>query len=106
MIQLIHTFELLILVNYDDIRHLFLMYGLKLDRYHYFHAAVKQLNREIKKNYPAYAITCIWNEPTGDWYLKLKVDAVKMLKRGKITEADYNAVELDIRKYLIHHFGH
>lgn len=106
MIQLIHTFELLILVNYDDIRHLFLMYGLKLDRYHYFHAAVKQLNREIKKNFPAYAITCIWNEPTGDWYLKLKVDAVKMLKRGKITEADYNAVELDIRKYLIHHFGH
>lgn len=82
------------------------MYGIRLNKYHYFRGAVKQLNREIKKGFPAFAITCIWDQVNGDWNLQLKVDAVKMLNRGEITEKDYDLIESNIRKFLIWHFGH
>ncbi|WP_281998849.1 hypothetical protein [Priestia flexa] len=103
---MIHTFELLILVSYEDFQHIFSMYGVKLDKYRYVRAAVKELNRKIKKVFPAYAIARTWEQIDGDWNLQLKVDAVKMLNRGTITEADYDLVELDIRKFLTRHFGH
>lgn len=95
------------LIDFEDFQHLFAKYGVGLNKYRYIRAAVKELNREIKKVFPAYAIIRTWEQTgTGDWYLQLKVDAVKMLNRGDITEGDYELVESDIRKYLIHHFGH
>lgn len=100
MVILIHTFELLLVVTYFDIRHLFSMYGIKVDKYHYFGAAVEQLNEEIKKVFPSYAVSYIWDQATGDCNLQLKVDAVKMLSRGTIVEDDYVLVEADIRKFL------
>ncbi|GIN27222.1 MULTISPECIES: phage/plasmid replication domain-containing protein [Bacillus] len=102
---MIHTFELLLVVTYFDIRHLFSMYGIKVDKYHYFGAAVEQLNEEIKKVFPSYAVSYIWDQATGDCNLQLKVDAVKMLSRGTIVEDDYVLVEADIRKFLTWHFG-
>jgi hypothetical protein len=81
------------------------MYGIKVDKYHYFGAAVEQLNEEIKKVFPSYAVSYIWDQATGDCNLQLKVDAVKMLSRGTIVEDDYVLVEADIRKFLTWHFG-
>ncbi|WP_175987065.1 phage/plasmid replication protein [Bacillus sp. Marseille-Q1617] len=103
---MIHTFEIMILISYEDFHHLFSMYGVRLNKYHYVRAAVKELNKEIKKSLPAYAITRTWEQVNGDWNLQLKVDAIKMLNRGTITEEDYELIELDIRRFLIRHFGH
>ncbi|MBS4221866.1 phage/plasmid replication domain-containing protein [Lederbergia citrea] len=104
---MIHTFELFMLICYEDFQHLFSKYGVGLNKYNYIRAAVKELNKGIKKVFPAYAITRTWEQTGGDdWYLQIKVDVVKMLDRGEITEADYELVELDIRKFLFRHFGH
>lgn len=103
---MIHTFEMMLLVTYYDIQHLFSMYGVNLNKYDYFGAAVKQLNYGVKKKFPAYSITWISGRADGDWNLHLKVDAVKMLNRGEIIEDDYDLIESDIRKFLIRHLGH
>lgn len=103
---MIHTFELFFPVIFDDLQYLFSMYGVGLIKYKYTRAAVKELNKEMKKAFPTYAIVRIWEDAAGVWYLQLKVDAVKMLNRGKITEEDYDLVESDIRKFLTRHFGH
>lgn len=96
----------MILISYEDFHHLFSMYGVKLNKYHYVRAAVKELNKEIKKSHPADAITRTWEQVNGDWNLQLKVDAIKMLNRGTITEEDYELIESDICRFLIRHFGH
>ncbi len=106
MVSLIHTFELFFPVIVDDLQHLFSVYGVGLIKYKYIRAAVKKLNKEMKKDFPAYAIVRTWEDAAGFWYLQLKVDAVKILKRGKITEEDYDLVESDIRDFLTRHFGH
>ncbi|MDE1429427.1 hypothetical protein PVN37_22430 [Bacillus licheniformis] len=103
---MIHTFEMMLLVAYYDIQHLFSVYGVNLNKYDYFGAAVKQLNCGVKKKFPAYSITWISCRADGDWNLHLKVDAVKMLNRGEIIEEDYDLIESDIRKFLIRNFGH
>jgi len=103
---LIHTFEMMMLVAYYDIQNLFSMYGINLNKYEHFGAAVKQLNKEIKKNFDAYAVTWISCQASGEWNLHVKIDIVKMLDKGEILEEDYDLVESDIRKFLIHHFGH
>lgn len=102
---MIHTFELLILVSYEDFQHLFSMYGVRINKYQYVRAAVKELNKEIKKTYPEYAIVRTWEQVDGNWRLQLKVDAVKLLNRGEITQEDYDLIELEIRKFLTRHFG-
>lgn len=103
---MIHTFEIMIHISYEDFHHLFSMYGVRLNKYQYVRAAVKELNKEIKKSHSAYAITRTWEQVNGDWNLQLKVDAIKMLNRGIITEKDYELIESDIRRFLIRHFGH
>lgn len=105
MVPLIHTFELFIPVISEDLQHLFSLYGVKLNKYRYNRAAVKKLNSKMKKVYPAYAIVRTWEHVDGVWYLQMKVDAIKMLNRGTITEEDYVLVECDIRKFLNRHLG-
>lgn len=104
---MIHTFEMILKLPYSDVQHLFSIYGVNMNKYHYFEAAVKQLNKEVKKkNKDVYAITWIKCQANGDWNLHLKVDVVKMLHKGDILESDFSLVESDIRKFLIRHFGH
>lgn len=96
----------MLLVAYYDIQHLFSMYGVNLNKYDYFGAAVKQLNCGVKKKFPAYSITWIGCRSDGDWNLHLKVDAIKMLNRGEVIQDDYGLIESDIHKFLTRHFGH
>ncbi|MGG2941033.1 hypothetical protein ABEO47_14035 [Heyndrickxia faecalis] len=103
---MIHTFEMMLLIAYYDVQHLFSMYSVNINKYDYFGAAVRQLNSEVKKRFPAYSITWMNCRADGDWHLHLKVDAVKLLNRGEIIEDDYDLIESDIRKFLIRHFGH
>ncbi|WP_025729702.1 phage/plasmid replication domain-containing protein [Heyndrickxia ginsengihumi] len=103
---MIHTFEMFMPVNDHDIQHFFSIYGVNLSKYQYIRAAVKQLNKELKLSFPAYAITLIWCEANVDWYLQLKVDAIKILGRGEIVDEDYDLIESNIRKFLVQHFGH
>lgn len=104
--MMLHSFELLLPINYEDVRHLFYMYGVKVDRYEYFGAAVEKLNDRLKARFNAYGIRWISSQGKGTWYLHLKVDAIKILGRSDITDNDYDAVEADIRIFLIKHFGH
>lgn len=105
---MIHSFELFNLVSSDDIQQLFYKYDIRVDKYRYLSAAVEELNKKLKKLFPAYAIVQIWEHEylDGIWYLKFKVDAIKVLNRGTITEEDYELIELDIRKFLTRHFGY
>ncbi|MCR2822749.1 phage/plasmid replication domain-containing protein [Lederbergia panacisoli] len=107
MVSLIHTFELFIPVSSDDIKQIFSKYGIRVNKYRYIRAAVKELNKEVKNVFPAYAIVRTWEHMylDGIWYLQFKVDAVKVLNRSTITEEDYELIELDIRKFLTWHFG-
>lgn len=107
MEKLIHTIELWIYVSSDDIQHLFSKYGIRINKYRYIRAAVEELNKEIKNVFPAYAIVRTWEHMYLDdiWYFQFKVDAVKVLNRGTITEEDYELIELDIRKFLTRNFG-
>ncbi|WP_153461405.1 hypothetical protein [Sediminibacillus terrae] len=103
---MIHTFELMIFISYEDFQHICFKYDVNLNKFRYVRAAVKELNRKIKKFFPAYAVVRSWEQPNGDWNLQLKIDAVKLLNRGTIKEEDYDLVESDIRKFLTRHFGH
>lgn len=107
MMVMIHSFELFIPVNDKDIDQLFFKYGIKVNRYRYIPAAIKQLNKKLKNVFPAYAIVRTWRnlQLPGIWYLTIKVDAIKLLNRGTITDDDYDLIELDIRKFLTYHFG-
>ncbi|MFD1447950.1 phage/plasmid replication domain-containing protein [Oceanobacillus profundus] len=104
---MIHTFELLIYVSGEDIQLLFSKYGIRVNKYRYIRAAIEELNKKLKNVFPAYAIvrTREHEHLDGIWYLKFKVDAVKVLNRGTIKEEDYELIELDIRKFLTRHFG-
>src|SRR5699024_5440885 len=103
---MIHTFEIMLLIAHYDVQHLFSMYGVNVNKYDYFGAAVTQLKGEVKRRFPAYSVTWIGWKSSGNWSLHLKVDVVKMLRKGEILEGDYDLVESDIRKFLITHFGH
>ncbi|WP_363550360.1 hypothetical protein [Caldifermentibacillus hisashii] len=103
---MIHTFEMLLQLNYLEFERLFLLYGVNQVKYKYFGAAVKSLNKEIKNRYKAYAITWISYQGNDNWNLHLKVDAIKLLGRGEVYEEDYGLIESEIRKFLIKHFGH
>lgn len=103
---MIHTFEMMLLVEYSDIQHLFSVYGVNLNKYDYFGAAVTQLKGEVKMKFPAYSITWISCRADGNWNLHLKVDVVKMLDKSEILEEDYDLVESNIRKFVIRHLGH
>ncbi|EQB37042.1 hypothetical protein M948_10210 [Virgibacillus sp. CM-4] len=102
---MIHTFELLLTISDEDCQHIFSKYGVKLYKYRHIRAAVKELNRKIKEIFTHYAIVRTWERVDGDWNLQFKVDVVKLLNRGTVTEEDYDLVELDIRKFLTRHFG-
>lgn len=106
MIYLIHTFEILLKVNYEDIKQLFLKYGINPSKYKYFEGAVKQLSNKVKKYNSAYSITWIVHDMNDMFNLHLKIDVLIMLNKGKISECDYYLVEADIRKFLNRHFGH
>lgn len=103
---MIHTFEMLLLVTYSDIRHFFSRYGVNINKYDYLGAAVTKLKSEVEKSSPAYSVTWISGRADGNWNLHLKVDVVRMLNKGEILEGDYDLVETDIRKFLNWHFGH
>ncbi len=105
---LIHSFELFNPISSEDMQQLFSKYGIRVNKYRYIRAAVKELNKELKNNFPAYAIVRIWEDKylDGIWYFQFKVDAVKVLNRGAITDEDYELIELDIRKFLSGHFGY
>jgi len=105
---LIHSFETFIPVSSEDMQQLFSKYGIKVNKYRYIRAAVEELNKQLKKVFPAYAIVRTWEHEylDGIWYLQFKVDAIKVLNRGTITEGDYELIELDIRKFLTRHFGY
>lgn len=107
-ILLLHSFELYIPISSEDMNELFSKYGIRVNKYRYIRAAVIELNIALKKVFPAYAIVHIWEDMylDGIWYLKFKVDAVKVLSRGTINEEDYELIELDIRKFLTRHFGY
>ena len=108
MILLIHSFEIFIPVSDENMYQLFSKYGIKVNKYRYISAAIKQLNKKLKKVFPAYAIVRTWEDKQlpGIWYLKFKVDAIKVLKRGTIKDEDYELIELDIRKFLSYHLGY
>jgi hypothetical protein len=108
MDSLIHSFELFIPASSEDMQQLFSKYRIRVNKYRYIRAAVKELNKELKNVFPAYAIVRTWEDKhlDGIWYLQFKVDAVKVLNRGTITEEDYELIELDIRKFLSYHFGY
>lgn len=84
MILLIHSFEIFIPVSDENMYQLFSKYGIKVNKYRYISAAIKQLNKKLKKVFPAYAIVRTWEDKQlpGKWYLKFKVDAIKVLKRS------------------------
>ncbi|MGG4038712.1 phage/plasmid replication domain-containing protein [Heyndrickxia ginsengihumi] len=104
--MMLHSFEMLLPINYEDVRHLFYKYGVKVDKYEHFGAAVIALNQKVKDRFTAYGIRWISSQGKGVWYLHLKVDAIKILGRSNITDNDYDVVEADIRVFLIKHFGH
>lgn len=106
MTYMLHSFEMLLPVNYEDIRHLFAMYNVKVDLYEHFGAAVTELNQRVKDRFNSYGIRWLSSQGKGTWYLHLKVDVIKMLSRSDITDNDYDAVESDIRLFLIKDFGH
>lgn len=108
MILLIHSFEIFIPVSDENMYQLFSKYGIKVNKYRYISAAIKQLNKKLKKVFPAYAIVRTWEDKQlpGIWYLKFKVDAIKVLKRSTIKDEDYELIELDIRKFLSYHLGY
>ena len=105
---LLHSFEMYIHISSEDMYELCYKYGINVSRYQNIGAAVEKLNIELKRLYPAYAIVFAreLQHLEGIWYLKFKVDVIKMLKRGTITEDDYELVELDIRQFLSNHFGY
>src|SRR5690625_3175849 len=107
MVLLIHSFELFIPTSDEDIEQLFSKYGIRVNKYRYIRAAVKQLNQKLKKAFPAYAIVRTWEDwyYDGIWYLQIKIDAVKVLNRGTINDEDYDLIESDIRNFLNYHFG-
>ena len=106
MINLIHTFEILLKVPYNDILQFFMKYQVNPCQYNYFGAAVKQLNKQVKIFNPPYRVTYITHQADGFFNMHLKIDAVKILNRGTIVEEDYDLIEADIRKFLTRHFGH
>lgn len=97
--SMIHTFELLLPVHYDEVQHLFRKNNINVAKFDYFEGAINKLNENIKKNFIGYSVTWISQVGNGNWNLHLKVDVPKILGRGKITEKDYNLVESDIRKF-------
>ena len=105
---LLHSFEMYIHISSEDMYELCYKYGINVSRYQNIGAAVEKLNIELKRLYPAYAIVFAkeLQHLEGIWYLQFKVDVIKMLKRGTITEDDYELVELDIRQFLSNHFGY
>ncbi|MEK4801052.1 hypothetical protein MHI02_05765 [Oceanobacillus sp. FSL K6-0118] len=105
---MIHSFELFIPVSSEDMKQLFSKYGIRVNKYQYIRAAVKKFNKKLKNVFPAYAIVRTWEDKylDGIWYLQFKVDAIKVLNRGTITEEDYEFIELDIRKFLSWHLGY
>lgn len=105
---MIHSFELFIPVSSDDVQQLFYKYGIRVNKYRYIRAAIEELNKKLKNVFPAYAIVRTREHEylNGIWYLQFKVDAIKVLNRGTITDEDYELIELDIRKFLTRHFGY
>lgn len=106
MIKLIHTFEMLLKVNYIDIQKLFSLYGINTTKYSYFGAAVKHLSSDIKQKHTAYTVTWVSYQGNDDWNIHLKIDATKLLGRGDILETDYELIESKIRMFLTQYFGH
>lgn len=103
---MLHSFEMLLVIDYEDVQHLFSRYKIKVEKYDHFGAAVEKLNDCVKREFKSYAIRWISSQGKGIWYLHLIVDAIEILGRSDITETDYVAVEADIRSFLIRHFGH
>jgi hypothetical protein len=96
---------MLLHVNYYDVNHLFSYYNINLTRYKYFEAAVKNLTAKMKEQDETYVVTWISYKGNDDWNIHLKVDVIKMLKRGEINEEDYRLIESNIRDFLIVLFG-
>lgn len=96
---------MLLHADYYDVKRLFSYYEINLTRYKYFGAAVDKLTETMKEQNKTYVVTWIVYKGNDEWNIHLKVDVIKMFKRGEINEDDYRLIEANIRKFLIRIFG-
>jgi len=106
MMIVIHTVEMLLDVDYEEVLLLFKRYKIKAEVYEKFGAVVKKLTQNVKHEHPAFAFTWLSSKGKGLWNIHLKIDIVRLLRKSDITEKDYPIVEAQIRKFLIAQFGH
>ncbi|MBU9710895.1 phage/plasmid replication domain-containing protein [Evansella tamaricis] len=102
---MIHSVEMVLPNKQERVEYLFTSYGANITKYEHIGAAVRQLNRELKKEYRAFTISWLSCNASGTWNLHLKIDLIKLLGKSFIQEDDYDLVEFKIRDFLIDHFA-
>ncbi|MGI2851605.1 hypothetical protein ACRS6Y_15220 [Bacillus cytotoxicus] len=92
---MIHTFKLMFLLHYQEVQDLQRRLNIK-----YTH-----LNKYFDGVYPGVTMS-ISNSGNGQWKLYMVVDAIKLLGKPDITEADYLSLEKELKSILWNIVGH
>jgi hypothetical protein len=94
-IEMIHTFKLMFELHYHEVQDLQRRLGINY----------KQLNRHFEGMFDGVTMA-ITNSGNGIWKLYMVVDAIKLLGKPDINEADYEVLEKELRYILWNVVGH
>lgn len=92
---MIHTFKLMFELHYQEVQDLQRRLGINY----------KQLNSHFEGMFDGVTMA-ITNSGNGIWKLYMVVDAIKLLGKPDISEADYEALEKELRYILWNVVGH
>jgi len=94
-LKMIHTFKLMFPLHYQEVQ----------DMQRKLSIIYTQLNSYFDGMYPGVTMV-ITNSGNGKWKLYMVIDAIKLLGKPDITEADYKSLESMIRNILWNVVGH
>ncbi|WP_342558229.1 hypothetical protein [Metasolibacillus sp. FSL K6-0083] len=92
---MIHTFKMYVPIHHSEVQNIQRRFGITYNTVsEYFEGA-----------YPGVSIVII-NAGSGDWRLSFVVDAIKLLEKSNITEADYPMLEQELKEIMFQILGH
>ncbi|EFV71675.1 hypothetical protein HMPREF1012_02314 [Bacillus sp. BT1B_CT2] len=92
---MIHTFKFYIPLHYQEVQDLQKRFNIKYT----------ELNRYFAGKFPSVTMA-ISNSGNGQWKLYMVVDAIKLIGKPNITEADYESIEKELKYILWHVVGY